>query len=79
MEEVNVRSIVEDFLRKSGADGLYNALHECGCPIDGLMECEFFCTYCKPAIGVECPECGNKIMLPGRYVKGMTAWSGIGD
>lgn len=63
-EAIDVKTIVSDYLRKNGADGLCNNLHECGCGIDNLMECEYFCTYCRPAAAVRCPDCGGTVYVP---------------
>lgn len=60
----NVKNIVAEFLRRNGADGLYNDLHDCGCPVDDLMPCERLCTYCRPAAVRCCPDCGGKIYIP---------------
>lgn len=63
-EAIDVKTIVSDFLRRNGADGLYNDLHECGCGIDNIMECECFCTYCRPAAEMRCPDCGMAFYVP---------------
>lgn len=63
-EAIDVKTIVSDFLRRNGADGLYNDLHECGCGIDNIMECECFCTYCRPAAEMRCPDCGTAFYVP---------------
>lgn len=63
-EAIDVKTIVSDFLRRNGADGLYNDLHECGCGIDNIMECECFCVYCRPAAEMRCPDCGTAFYVP---------------
>lgn len=71
-ERVNVRSIVAEQLRRTGAEGLCNDLHGCGCSLDDLMECDFAHDICRPAIGIRCQECGATIWVP-LWQKGDTA------
>ena len=41
---MNVKQIVEKYLRENGYDGLYT--DECGCCLDDLMPCDEFCLDC---------------------------------
>ena len=36
---MNIREIVQDWLKEHGYGGLYCEGSECGCPIDNLMDC----------------------------------------
>ena len=58
----NVRSIVHDYLKANGHDGLYNDIFECGCELSDLMPCEFNTDRCQPAKKVPgcSDECGEE-------------------
>lgn len=64
MEEITVRSIVDAWLRKAGADGLFNDVCECGCPVGGLMPCHSPNDGCVPAKKIRCQTCGEEIYMP---------------
>ena len=50
MTEMNVGTIVREWLIRNGYDGLVSDRCECGCSIDDLMPCGFDCIEsCLPA------------------------------
>ena len=54
---MNVREIVNIYLKASGFDGLYSDYGACGCRIDDLMPCDERVTGCIPGYHIECtPE-----------------------
>ncbi len=61
---MNVKEIIQDYLRKNGYDGLCCPEDPCGCSIDDLMPCEESCILivCKPAYKHPCKgeACTNK-------------------
>ena len=65
---VNVKEIVEQYLRTNGFDGLYSELGECGCGIGDLMPCDSPCDICEPAFKRYCPCCGEDIYVSARSV-----------
>lgn len=46
---MNVRQIIEEYLKANGYDGLYNDVGECGCEIGDLFTCGFTEYTCEPA------------------------------
>lgn len=53
-EEVNVRTIVAEWLKQHGYDGLVSDVG-CGCALDDLMPCGEFSGECLPAYRWTCP------------------------
>ncbi len=54
---INVKEIVEEWLRSKGYTGLYS--EECGCEIDDLMPCAGWDNgfdMCHPGYKHDCPE-----------------------
>ena len=51
---MNVKEIVEKYLRDNGHDGL--AVNECGCGLDDLMPCGNVSPDCVPAKRVKCND-----------------------
>ncbi len=58
---MDIRQIVEKYLRKNKFDGLFSGW-DCGCKIDDLMPCGEAPPECEP--GYKMP-CGNSCMLDG--------------
>jgi len=58
-KKINVKTILSEYLKQHGYDGLYNADLECGCVIDDLIPCDFNFSECEPAYKLECP-CENE-------------------
>lgn len=53
---MNVRSIVEDFLKANGYGGLCN--YNCGCEVGDLMPCDMdFQHNCEPGYVHYCKDC----------------------
>ena len=51
--------IVQQYLKKGGYDGLFNA-GECACEVDNLFPCEAPADDCKPGHFAPCPKtCGE--------------------
>lgn len=49
-EDINVKSIVVEWLKINNYDGLVSDTSECGCSVDDLMPCGFDCIdTCLPA------------------------------
>lgn len=44
---MNIKEIVENWLKKHKYDGLYNPNIECGCFLDDLMPCNEVCSDCE--------------------------------
>jgi len=61
-KKINVKTILSEYLKQHGYDGLFNAELECGCTIDDLFPCEADFSECEPAYKLECP-CENE----GKY------------
>lgn len=57
-DAVNVRSIVREFLKSAGFDGLYEQDGECACLVDDLAPCEQDAMVCRPGYRVPC-DCGE--------------------
>ena len=57
-ESITVKSIVEDYLKANGYDGLWSEWSECGCFVGELMCCGVFCDG-------SCDDChpGYKVLL----------------
>ena len=55
---MNVREILENFLRAGGYDGLCNLNNECACETDDLFPCDFSGIDCEPGHRVPC-DCGD--------------------
>lgn len=57
----DVLSIVEEFLRREGYDGLYNTDGGCACLIDDLEPCGCMGSNCRSGYKNEgcTPECGE--------------------
>ncbi len=51
---MNIRQIVERWLRTNEYDGLCS--DDCGCEVDDLMPCDNYEPYCEPGYKVPCPE-----------------------
>ena len=67
MGEITVKSIIEDYLREHGFDGLFNP-GECSCRMDDLFLCETAQTDCMPGYLMPCPggdECDCEDMHIG--------------
>ena len=45
---MNIKEIVEKYLRENGFDGLVSEDYECGCELDDLMPCSEFNSDCQP-------------------------------
>ncbi len=60
-KKINVKTILSEYLKQHGYDGLFNAELECGCgcTIDDLFPCEADFSECEPAYKLECP-CENE-------------------
>ncbi len=48
MDNVTVKSIVRDYLKRNKYDGLYNG-GDCGCGVDDLAPCGVCMDGCEPA------------------------------
>ena len=46
---MNVRQIVEEYLKANDYDGLFNENGECGCDLEDFMTCGFQDTFCVAA------------------------------
>ena len=44
-----IGQIIKEYLESVGADGLCNTDLDCGCPIDGMCQCESNPSECVPA------------------------------
>ena len=53
---MNVKEIIEKYLKDNGFDGLCNSDSECGCDLEDLMPCDNECGDCEPAYKHKCPE-----------------------
>jgi hypothetical protein len=49
----DVKSIVREYLKKNGYDGLYNEWGECGCVNEDLFPCGSDPIECKPGHKIE--------------------------
>lgn len=58
-KKINVKTILSEYLKQHGYDGLFNAELECGCTIDDSFPCEADFSECEPAYKLECP-CENE-------------------
>ncbi len=47
MKHPTLKTIVADYLRAHGYDGLCRM--DCGCALDDLMPCDIVCDHCRPA------------------------------
>lgn len=59
-EMMNLKKIVEQWLRGNKFEGLYGDI--CGCEVDDLMPCDEPSIACKPGFKVPCPgpeDCEN--------------------
>ena len=45
---MNVKEIIQAWLKTNGYDGLYHDYLECGCTIDDLMPCNSCLDECEP-------------------------------
>ncbi len=53
-----VFTIITDYLREHGFDGLYNEAGECACELALLVPCEALNAECSPGIKTTC-DCGD--------------------
>jgi len=53
---LDIQTIIKDWLKDHGYDGLYNINGECGCGIDDLMPCMDYCGGCKPGYKIPDPS-----------------------
>jgi hypothetical protein len=65
---MNVRKIVETYLRSNGYDGLCNPEHECGCPLVGLSPADCITEYCV-AGHAALQDDGDWLIFPGKANK----------
>jgi len=78
MSGMNVRTIVADWLREHGYDGLVDADGGvCGCDLDDLMPCGEASPYCAPAYLWHCP-CELREQDGGELCPGACAGEGGG-
>ena len=70
---MEVKDIVEQYLKANGYDGLYNPVGECGCEIGDLAPCCEHQMHCEaahkvPCTGAECDWGGDCKwhMVPGK-------------
>ncbi len=45
-KEVEIKGIIEAYLKENGFDGLYNQEMECGCELSDLMDCDGPSPFC---------------------------------
>lgn len=50
----NVKTIMWEYLKANGFDGLYNADAGCGCLTNELMPCDGCYDYCQPGFKADC-------------------------
>ncbi len=53
---MDIKSIVEKYLRENKFDGLWSDCFYCGCEIDDLMPCEEPMTNCEPGYKIPCGD-----------------------
>ena len=56
MNTPDVQSILYDYLKANGFDGLCGEC--CGCGLDSLMVCDYPRPDCEPAYKIKCKTCG---------------------
>jgi len=61
---MNVETIIREWLKKNGYDGLCNPSISCGCFIEDLQPCESVMIDCEPAYVHVCDECKEKDACP---------------
>ncbi len=54
-QRMDVQTILIDYLKQNGYDGLFNSAAECGCTIDNLFLCDTNFSECQPAYKLHCP------------------------
>jgi len=52
---MHVKELVEQWLRLSGYDGLWNAAGECACDLEDLIPCGEDFANCTPGFKMPCP------------------------
>jgi len=55
---MNVKAIIEKYLKENDYDGLYNSWRDCACNLSELFRCHAVCIDCQPGIRVAC-NCGE--------------------
>ena len=58
MKTPDVQSILYDYLKANGFDGLCGEC--CGCGLDSLMVCDYPRPDCEPAYKIKCRRCGEE-------------------
>ncbi len=56
---MDIKSIVEEYLRKNKFDGLFSNHFDCGCEISDLMPCNDLIPDCEPGYKVPCNDDGS--------------------
>lgn len=64
--QIDVESIVSNWLKENGYNGLYND-GECACEVDALFLCDCGIPYCKPGYLYPC-DCGDHDWHIGEYM-----------
>jgi hypothetical protein len=59
MDNTTVRTILADWLREHGYDGLVFPKTSCWCYADDLAPCISDCLDCQPGYWVKCSDCPN--------------------
>lgn len=55
---MNVKEILEQWLKEHGFDGLVSEFEECSCEIGDLAPCDYSFLNCKPGYKIPC-TCGE--------------------
>ena len=55
----NCKSIIQEYLRNNGFDGLICDESPCGCGVDEIMDCGCCGDECYPAYATKCQKCGT--------------------
>ncbi len=57
---MNVKEIVQEWIRGEDKDGLWNPEIPCGCGLDDLAPCGDIKAECEAALASKCKNCGNE-------------------
>ena len=71
----DVKTIVGDWLKANGYEGLFNENAECGCDMDDLMACDMSgIDACVPAYKLQCDGCIHDCLDVYKYIMSPDGW-----